>query len=180
MKNAWKPWRLGGPRTREFDRVENWESISAFRRSQVKARWLFNQKKRQSWTEYVSKLSAEAPIKHVWDRVRKISGKNICPPKQFLNGKNGITITDPKDIANGHAALFTDNSSSGHYSATFQAIKEQEEKVKIDFTSDNTEVCNKPFRLKDLRSWRLSPVHLDLMASTTICWNISPRTHWRS
>ena len=127
------------------------ETISAFRRSQAKARRLFNQKKRQSWAEYVSKLSAESPIKHVWDRVRKISGKNICPPKQFLNGKNGTTITDPKDIANKHAAVFTDNSSSAHYSATFQAIKEQEEKVKIDFTSDNTEVYNKPFRLRDLR-----------------------------
>ena len=29
--------------------------------------------------------------------------------------------------------------------------KKQEEKVKIDFTSDNTEVYNKPFRLRDLR-----------------------------
>ena len=127
------------------------ETISAFRRSQAKARRLFNQKKRQSWAEYVSKLSAKTPIKHVWDRVRKLSGKNICPPKQYLNGKNGITITDPKDIANEHAAVFTDNSSSAHYSATFQAIKKQEERVKIDFTSDNTEVYNKPFRLRDLR-----------------------------
>ena len=80
-----------------------------------------------------------------------ITGKNICPPKQYLNGKNGTTITNPKDIANKHAAAFTDNSSSTHYSATFQAIKEQEEKNKIDFTSDNTEVYNKPFRLRDLR-----------------------------
>ena len=127
------------------------ETISAFRRSQAKARRLFNQKKRQSWAEYVSKLSAETPIKHVWDRVSKISGKNICPPKQYLNGKNGTTITDPKDIANEHAAVFTDKSSSAHYSTTFQAIKEQEEKVKIDFISDNTEVYNKSFRLRDLR-----------------------------
>ena len=97
------------------------ETISAFRRSQAKARRLFNQKKRQSWAEYVSKLSAETPIKHMWDRVRKISGKNICPPKQYLNGKNGTTITDPKDIANEHGAVFTDNSSPAHYSATFQA-----------------------------------------------------------
>ena len=126
------------------------ETISAFRRSQVKARRLFNQKKRQSWAEYVSKLSAETPIKHVWDRVRKISGKNIYPPKQYLKGKNGTTITDPKDIANEHGAVFPDNSSSARYSATFQAIKEQE-KVKIDFTSDNTEVYNKPFQLRDLR-----------------------------
>ena len=84
-------------------------------------------------------------------RRSQAKARRLCPPKQFLNGKNGTTITDPKDIANEHAAVFTDNSSSAQYSATFQAIKEQEEKVKIDFTSDNTEVCNKPFRLRDLR-----------------------------
>ena len=89
-------------------------------------------------------IKAETPIKYVWDRVRK-----ICPPKQYLNGKNGTTITDPKDIANEHAAVFRDNSYA-RYSATFQAITEQEE-VKIDFISDNNEVYNKPFRLRDLR-----------------------------
>ena len=62
-----------------------------------------------------------------------------------------MVLPSPTDIANEHAAVFTDNSSSAHYSATFQAIKEQEEKVKIDLTSDNTEVYNKPFRLRDMR-----------------------------
>ena len=43
------------------------------------------------------------------------------------------------------------NSTAAHYSATFQTIKMQEERVEIDFTSDNTEVYNKPIRLRDLR-----------------------------
>ena len=148
-RKALKARRALGKRVRQSRELRG-ETISAFRRSQAKAWRLFNQKKRQSWEEYVSKLSAETPIKHVWDRVRKISGKNICPPKQFLNGKNSTTITDPKDTANEHAAVFTDNSSSAHCSATFQAIKEQEEKVKTGFTSDNTIVCNKHYRLRDL------------------------------
>ena len=42
------------------------------------------------------------------------------------------------------------DSSSVHYSATFPAIKEQG-KIKIYFTSDNTEVYNKLFRLTVLR-----------------------------
>ena len=153
MKNDRKPSKARraldkrARQSREF----RGETLSAFRKSQAQARRLFNQKKRKSWADYVSKLSSDTPIKHVWDRVRKISGKNICPPKQYLNGKNGTAITNPKDIANEHAAAFTNNSSSAHYTTTFQAIKEQEEKVKIDFTSDITEVYNKPFRLRDLR-----------------------------
>ena len=83
--------------------------------------------------------------------MRKISGKNVCPPKQYLNGKDGTPITDPKHIANEHAAAFTDNSSSARYSARFQTIKAQDERARIDFTSHNTEVYNKPFRLRYLR-----------------------------
>ena len=112
---------------------------------------LFTQKKRESWTRYVSQLNTNTAIKHVWNRVRKISGKNVCPPKQYLNGKDGAPITDPKDIANEHAAASTDNSSSAHYSARFQIIKAQDERARIDFTSKNTEVYNKPFRLRYLR-----------------------------
>ena len=40
-------------------------------------------------------------------------------------------------------------ASSAHYSATFQTIKRQDEKVEIGFKSDNTEVFNKPFPLRD-------------------------------
>ena len=136
-KNAGKPWRLGESWTRESDRVENSEG-KLYLLSEGHGRRL-------------DVSSTDTPIKHVWDRVRKISGKNLCAPKQYLNGNNGTAITNPKDIANEHAAAFTDNSSSANYSAEFQTIKEQEEIVKIDFTSDNTEVYNKPFRLRDLR-----------------------------
>ena len=131
----------GGPRA---------ETLMSFRRTQAQARRLFTRKKRESWTKYVSKLNTSTPIKHVWDRVRKISGKKVCPPKQYLNRNDGASITDPKSIANEHAAAFADNSSSAHYSARFQAIKEQDEKVPMDFTSDSTEFYNKPFRLRDL------------------------------
>ena len=127
------------------------ETLLSFRRTQAQARRLFTQKKRVSWTRYVSQLNTNTPIKHVWNRVRKISGKNVCPPKHYLKGKDGDPITDPKDISNGHAAAFTDNSSSAHCSARFQTIKAQNERVRIDFTSNNTEVYNKPFRLRDLR-----------------------------
>ena len=116
---------------------------------------IYPEKKRELWTRYVSQLDTNTPINHVWNRVRKISGKNVCPPKQYLKGKDGAPITDPKDIANEHAAAFTDNSSSAHYSARFQTIKAQDERARIDSSSYNTEVYNKPFRLRDLRRFIL-------------------------
>ena len=116
------------------------ETISAFRRSQAKARRLFNQKKRQSWAEYVSKLSAETPIKHVWDRVRKISGKNICPSKQYLNGKNGTTITDPKD----EPALVIEWRGHVFVSAVYQATVALTEIKEIPVLNQSWRGCNHP------------------------------------
>ena len=107
--------------------------------------------KKESWTQYVSKLNSNTPITHVWNRLRKISGKDVCSPKQYLNGKDGVSITRPKVIANEHAAAFADNSSSAHYSTKFQTIKAHNDRARIDFTSDNTDVYNNPFRLRDLR-----------------------------
>ena len=119
MKNAGKPWRLGGPWTREFDTVENLE-----------------------WKPYLLSEGRRQRLGDSSTRRNASHGQNMYQSCQ---------LKLQKDIANEHAAVFTDNSSSAHYSATFQAIKEQEEKVKIDFTTDNTEVYNKPFRLRDLR-----------------------------
>ena len=56
------------------------------------------------------------------------------------------------------------DNSSAHYSATFPAIKEQEETVKIDFTSDNTEVYNKPF-------WFQAINHVGKAPRTWNCWD---------
>ena len=145
MKNAGKPWTLDGLWAGEFDSRELiGETISAYRRSLAKARRLFNQMKRQSWAEYVSKLWTDTRIKHVWDRVRTYLINTSAP--QAISEWKEWYIINPKYIATENAAIFTDNSSA-HYSAIFQAIKEQEGTVKIDFTSDN----NKPFWLRDLR-----------------------------
>ena len=100
------------------------ETLISFKRAQARARRLFNQKKRDSWRNYVSQLTTNTPIKHVWDRVRKISGNNICPPKQYLRGKDGKAVTTPRDVANEHAAAFAGNSSSAHYSQEFLQIKQ--------------------------------------------------------
>ena len=106
----------------------------------------------------VDKISVTTPHQHPKQaRVeqRKISGKNVYPTKQCPNGKDGASITDPKDIANEHAATFTDNSYSAHYNVRFQTIKVQVERARIVFTSDNTEVYNKPVRLGNLRCFML-------------------------
>ena len=67
-------------------------------------------------------------------------------------------MTSKKDIANTLADYFSENSSSENYSAKFRKIKDQQEKQKLKFTSDNSESYNSKFSITELTD-ALSKAH---------------------
>ena len=92
--------------------------------------------------------------------IRKISGKAKSPSFTHLNAKRGTKATSKEEIANtlGETEIantlgetFLDNSSSRNYSEKFQNIKKQEEKIKLNFTSSNTEEYNSLFNITELK-----------------------------
>ena len=89
--------------------------------------------------------------------VRKIQGKGISTLVNHLK-KNNDNITSKKDIANTLADSFSKNSSSENYTPKFRNIKNQQEKQKLKFTSDNTEKYNSEFLLSELTD-ALSKAH---------------------
>ena len=89
--------------------------------------------------------------------VRKIQGKGKSTSVNHLK-KNNDNITSKKDIANTFADSFSKNSSSENYTSKFRNIKNQQEKQKLKFTSDNTENYNSEFLLSELTD-ALSKAH---------------------
>ena len=83
--------------------------------------------------------------------IRKISGKSKSPSFTQLNTKRGTKATSKEEIANTLGETFLDNSSSRNYSEKFQNIKKQEEKIKLNFTSSNTEEYNSLFNITELK-----------------------------
>ena len=88
---------------------------------------------------------------------RKIQGKGKSASVNHLK-KNNTHVTSKKDIANTLADNFSEKSSSENYSAKFRKIKDQQEKQKLKFTSDNTENYNSKFSLTELTD-ALSKAH---------------------
>ena len=128
--------------------TNNFNDIKVFR---AKARRTIKLSKRKSWRSYVSKINHKTPIKKVWDMIRKISGKNKSPSYTHLN----MVGTDSKatsktDIADTLGETFCHNSSSFNYSESFRKIKTEQEKVKLNFKSQNNEIYNKDFNLDEL------------------------------
>ena len=127
--------------------TNNFNDIKVFR---AKARRTIKLSKRKSWRSYVSKINHKTPIKKVWDMIRKISGKNKSPSYTHLN----MVGTDSKatsktDIADTLGETFCHNSLSFNYSESFRKIKTEQEKVKLNFKSQNNEIYNKDFNLDE-------------------------------
>ena len=135
-----------------FKRNPIGQNLYLFKIAAAKARRTIRQAKRDSWREYVSKLNNRTPIGQTWNIVRKISGKYKTTPLKYLNAKNNSQATTPFDIANTLGESFQENSSSQHYSPTFQKYKTKTERHKINFKSSNSEDYNKNFTIKELNS----------------------------
>ena len=142
---------------RQFNARPMHQNLENYRVFRAKAHRTIRDSKRKSWKQYVSKLNSRTSIKKVWDMVRKIQGKGKSASVNHLK-KNNTHVTSKKDIANTLADNFSEKSSSENYSAKFRKIKDQQEKQKLKFTSDNTESYNSKFSLKELTD-ALSKAH---------------------
>ena len=82
--------------------------------------------------------------------IRKITGKSKSHSFTDLNTKRGTKATPKEEIANtlGEKHFWI---SSRNYSEKFQNIKKQEEKIKLNFTSSNTEEYISLFNITELK-----------------------------
>ena len=158
------------------------ETLMSFRRTQAQARRLFTRKKRESWTKYASKLNTNTAIKHVWDRVRKISGKNVFPPKRYLKGKMVLPSLTPSLMPMNmqqHSQITPPLPTTVQNSRQSKNMMRSSESTSL-LTIPKSTTNPSGWGISGVPSWRPNPVPLDLMGSTTIYWNIFLRTHWKS
>ena len=141
---------------RQFTSRPTQDKLDNFRVLRAKARRTIKLSKRKSWREYVSKLNTRTSVKKVWNMVRKISGKGKSSFGHL--DVNDTKITSAKDISNTLADTFSKTSSSSNYNSKFKNIKQQKEKKKLNFQSNNLESYNIPFSILELKE-SLSKAH---------------------
>ena len=135
---------------RKFNKNPTLENKQAHQKLRAKTRYIFKQKRRESWRSFCSRLSGKTSSKKVWKVIHRIKGKASKDVVQCLK-KNGITISDKKQVANLLASTINFNSSSNHCPEQFRKIKCQKESIPCSFYSNNTEVYNQPFTIEELK-----------------------------
>ena len=96
-----------------------------------------------SWQSYVSSINIRTPEAEVWLKMRKIAGKFVPSPPPVVK-IDGDIIADPKLVANAFGNHFAKISSKGN-NRNYREFRLQEEKRKLDFTTNKEEVYNVPF-----------------------------------
>ena len=147
-KEAIKQRKKALNKFKKYPTKDNLNNVRVFR---ARARRTIKKSKRKSWRSYVSKINHKTPIKKVWDMIRKISGKTKSPSYTHLNHPVTETKSTSKfDIAETLGETFLNNSCSRNYSEKFQKVKEEQEKVKLNFKSANNKEYNSLFNFDEL------------------------------
>ena len=134
---------------KDFKRNPSHENLLFYRIEYARARRVIRKNMKNSWKEYVSKLNYRTPINKVWDMIRKISGKRQTSHIQHLE-IDGEIVSDLKGITNTLAETISRNSSADNYTESFQRVKKRFESNPISFSSNNDEVYNKEFSMREL------------------------------
>ena len=124
------------------------QSKLIYNRAVAKQRKYFKKAKRDSWLYYINGINSKTPMRVVWRKIRKLSGKYVPAPLPTLKINNTI-ITDPSQVAEHMGKHFSEISSPQNYSSEFQKIREAQ--VSLDLSSNNNEAYNAKFSLREFR-----------------------------
>ena len=133
---------------RRYKSSASTQSKIIYKRALAKQRKYYKKAKRDSWLYYINGINSKTPMRFVWKKIRKLSGKFVPSPLPTLKINNTI-ITNPSDVAEHLGKHFSDISSSKNYSSTLQK-KIKDPKIVLDL-GPNKEVYNAKFSLKELR-----------------------------
>lgn len=102
-----------------FNQKFDSESEKQYKIAKAKARQVIRRCQRESWKEYVSTIDNSTPLKDVWSKVQKISGKTKFQGINCLKVDSEFIYT-PSEIAEELGKHFSFTSSTTAYSPEFR------------------------------------------------------------
>lgn len=124
------------------------QSKLIYKRALAKQRRFYKKAKRECWLYYINGINSKTPLRVVWRKIRKLSGKFVASPLPSLKINNTL-ISKPTEVANELGKHFSKVSSPNNYSPEFQRIRNSE--ITLKFDSGKSEPYNYKFSIRELR-----------------------------
>lgn len=134
---------------RRYQRTRSEVDKIAYKRARARAQFVQLAAKRQSWSQYVSSINKDTPIGKVYKRIGKMKGKQQQHRSPCLT-VGDLTTADSAVVADLLAEKFADTSSGRLYPPRFLAIKEAQERQRIDFTEIQQQPYNEEISMTEI------------------------------
>lgn len=136
---------------RRYQRTRSDIDRIALNRATAIARHTKRQARRQSWRDFVSSINSTTPISKVWKKISKISGKYRRDPIPCIHHQ-GELVVEPASVADLLAAHMAGVSSTDFYTASFNTLRQREERRGLNFHGTGDEPYNSPITLTEFLS----------------------------
>lgn len=157
------------------------ENAIEFKRCRAMARKIIKAEKKKSWRVFCSTLCPNTPVKQIWSRIHKMSGKIVNSSISVLKD-GGVAAVSSKEKADVFVKAFQDVHNS--HSLCEESLRMREEILhsegwKLAGKSDSDQPINKYFSLKELQDAVQAGTHqakTDLLMNfcnilmRTFCW----------
>lgn len=108
---------------KKFYRHINKENLIDYKKKNARSIYLIKKSKKESWEQYISKLTPSASSKEIWTKIRRIEGRTRSSQiTSLITGD--VTLLDSITIANTIGEHFFKSSSNASYSLEFQSKKQ--------------------------------------------------------
>jgi len=136
---------------RRYQRSRTVEDKIELKRARALARNVQRKARKKCWEDFVSSINSRTPLNKVFNKIKKIQGRNSSNQPPVLE-HNGRTEMDPVIVANIMASHFSNVSSSNNYRPQFKLIKQRDELIPLDFSTDTSQPINCPITPAELSS----------------------------
>jgi exonuclease III/ribonuclease HI len=124
------------------------EALARFQEARKVARKAVNQAKKQSWENFVAKISPNSTTTELWRRMNILRGSRQ-QRTVVLKRADGFT-DNPEEAAEELAKFYSERSATSSYPPSFQKAKAAAEQQSIEFSSNTEDVYNIDITLNEL------------------------------
>lgn len=136
---------------RAVKRQNNLHNRVRYKRAKAICKQIFDNSKKNSWTQYLNSINSRTNINSVWKKIKKLSNKFQSSPTPILKNNNQV-VDDKSTVAEIFAEHFVEMSNTSTNNITFSRHKTTIENSPLNMTDNNNEYYNHPFQWMEFTS----------------------------
>ena len=120
-----------------------------YKHARARAQYYIRKAKRTSWKNFISEININTPMSKIWNKIRKIRGRQTINHPPILMHNNQLITNEPQisQILGEHYKSISSNAS---YPENFNIIRQRVEGTALNFNTNQETEYNLPITLDEI------------------------------